>query len=258
MFDFPNSPTNGQTVTGPSNVIYSWDGTKWVAVGVTTGGSQYLPVTGGTMIGPLTLNADPTTTLQAATKQYVDNTLSAGEGAYLPLAGGTMTGALTINAAPAADAGGFKRLIVLTDPANNHPGVFFGTANNTGYTLGNYNGTMYMSAYSNTGTYYGDVLHFYRLGGSGTVTISSGTTFYLDVDPTSPTEAATKRYADKMLPLTGGTISGNLTVTGSITTTGGVDVASMTTSMTAWLNSLPTAPQATKQWWNNGGSPVYS
>lgn len=31
-----------------------------------------LPLTGGIMAGPITLNADPTTALQAATKQYVD------------------------------------------------------------------------------------------------------------------------------------------------------------------------------------------
>ena len=29
--DFPNSPTNGQTYTGPNNVMWQWDGTKWVA-----------------------------------------------------------------------------------------------------------------------------------------------------------------------------------------------------------------------------------
>ena len=32
-----------------------------------------LPKSGGTMTGALTLNADPTENLQAATKQYVDN-----------------------------------------------------------------------------------------------------------------------------------------------------------------------------------------
>jgi hypothetical protein len=34
---------------------------------------RYLPFTGGTMFGPITLAADPTTNLQAATRQYVDN-----------------------------------------------------------------------------------------------------------------------------------------------------------------------------------------
>jgi hypothetical protein len=47
---------------------------------------------GDTMTGPLVLPADPTTNLQAATKQYADT--------KLPLAGGTLTGALTLAADP--------------------------------------------------------------------------------------------------------------------------------------------------------------
>jgi hypothetical protein len=44
----------------------------------------------------VTLNADPTTDMQAATKKYVDAKVAAGGGGgdYLPLAGGTMTGAI--------------------------------------------------------------------------------------------------------------------------------------------------------------------
>ena len=37
--------------------------------------NQYLPLTGGTMTGALTLKADPAANLEAATKQYVDNKL---------------------------------------------------------------------------------------------------------------------------------------------------------------------------------------
>ncbi len=29
--DFPNSPTTGQTYTGPNGVVWAWDGTKWVS-----------------------------------------------------------------------------------------------------------------------------------------------------------------------------------------------------------------------------------
>jgi hypothetical protein len=35
--------------------------------------SQYLPYAGGTMTGSLSLYADPSSAMQAATKQYVDN-----------------------------------------------------------------------------------------------------------------------------------------------------------------------------------------
>jgi hypothetical protein len=57
-----------------------------------------LPLAGGTMTGPLTLNADPTVPFAAATKQYVDAIASA-TGAVL-LSGSTMTGALILNADP--------------------------------------------------------------------------------------------------------------------------------------------------------------
>ena len=49
---------------------------------------------GDTMGGFLTLNANPTANLHAATKQYVDGSAPVG-GPYLPLAGGVLTGALT-------------------------------------------------------------------------------------------------------------------------------------------------------------------
>jgi hypothetical protein len=32
MFDFPNAPTNGQLVTGPTGQVFQWDGTKWVTL----------------------------------------------------------------------------------------------------------------------------------------------------------------------------------------------------------------------------------
>ena len=41
-----------------------------------TAASTYLPLSGGTLSGPLTLPANPTTNLQAATKQYVDSLLA--------------------------------------------------------------------------------------------------------------------------------------------------------------------------------------
>jgi len=52
-------------------------------------GGPFLPLTGGTMTGPLLLAADPTSALEAATKSYVDS--------FLPLTGGTLTGALTVS-----------------------------------------------------------------------------------------------------------------------------------------------------------------
>jgi len=53
-----------------------------------------LDKTGGTMTGFITLHADPTSALHAATKQYADT--------MLPKAGGTMTGNLTLSGAPSS------------------------------------------------------------------------------------------------------------------------------------------------------------
>lgn len=59
---------------------------------------QVLALAGGALTGPLTLAADPTALLGAATRQYVD----AGVATRLALAGGTLTGPLTLAADPAA------------------------------------------------------------------------------------------------------------------------------------------------------------
>lgn len=93
------------------------------AISANTG--LWLPIGGGTLTGFLTLNADPTANLHAATMQYVDanHIISNSEpgsprigdiwvdpdftnvGVFLPLAGGTMTGALVLNADPSANLG---------------------------------------------------------------------------------------------------------------------------------------------------------
>ena len=55
-------------------------------------------VSGDTMTGFLTLHANPTAPFHAATKTFVESTVSGGN--YLPKSGGTMTGFLTLNANP--------------------------------------------------------------------------------------------------------------------------------------------------------------
>lgn len=71
--DFPNTPTPGQIYT-LGGISYTYNGYAWV-VG---GGSQpittvdYVLRAGDSMTGLLTLSADPTAPLHAATRQYVD------------------------------------------------------------------------------------------------------------------------------------------------------------------------------------------
>ena len=57
--------------------------------------SDLLAKTGGTMTGTLTLASDPTSNLEAATKQYVDNA-TPDMSSRLALTGGTMTGAINL------------------------------------------------------------------------------------------------------------------------------------------------------------------
>jgi hypothetical protein len=60
--------------TGQLYIYYNdGDSTQWVTAAPQPDVSVYLQKSGGTMTGTLTLNADPSTALGAATKQYVDN-----------------------------------------------------------------------------------------------------------------------------------------------------------------------------------------
>lgn len=68
---FPSSPSVGQTVT-VGNVIYTWDGTKWYTN--IPAPSSYLPLTGGTLTGSVTVS----TTAPQIVLAETDQTLPAG------------------------------------------------------------------------------------------------------------------------------------------------------------------------------------
>ena len=57
-----------------ANVMKVYTGSSWAAAYVS--GSYFLPLSGGTLTGPLVLASDPTALLHPATKQYVDTGLS--------------------------------------------------------------------------------------------------------------------------------------------------------------------------------------
>jgi hypothetical protein len=90
--DFPNNPATGDNYVTPSGVIYTWSGYAWARNGLSSPSSpgNYVLKAGDAMTGPLILNADPSSSLGAVTKQYVD-TRSA-----LPT-GGNVGEALVIN-----------------------------------------------------------------------------------------------------------------------------------------------------------------
>jgi hypothetical protein len=68
----PEAPTDGNTYGRTGST------TTWTLVyNQTQSDARYLKLAGGTLTGTLTLNADPASALQAATKQYVDNNIPA-------------------------------------------------------------------------------------------------------------------------------------------------------------------------------------
>lgn len=157
----------------------------------------FLPLSGGTMTGNLILNADPSTNLQAATKQYVD---TAG-GAFLPLSGGTMTGNLILNANPSTNLQAATKQYV-----DGFVPLSGGTM--TGNLILNADPVSALGAATKQ---YVDGMGgaFLPLAG-GTMTGS----LILNADPVSSLEAATKQYVDTaggaFLPLAGGTMTGTL------------------------------------------------
>lgn len=106
------TPPGGIPITPSRPLLYSGDTLIWSSSGNTynyVAGSSltkaqadtlYLAVAGGTMAGPLTLNADPTANLQAATKQYVDN-----HGAIMSNANPLVDGIAAPGTSPAASRG---------------------------------------------------------------------------------------------------------------------------------------------------------
>jgi hypothetical protein len=69
--NFPDNPTVDESFTFGDRT-WIWDGSTWNSAGLPA-----LALSGGTLTGPLILDADPTQALGAATKEYVDS-LAAG------------------------------------------------------------------------------------------------------------------------------------------------------------------------------------
>jgi hypothetical protein len=76
----------------PSTVAVQPVSQAYVQSAISSLSGSWLPLAGGTLTGPLSLNGDPTASTQPATKHYADQLAAA----QLPLAGGTLTGPLTV------------------------------------------------------------------------------------------------------------------------------------------------------------------
>ncbi|MGY2987724.1 hypothetical protein [Bradyrhizobium sp. USDA 4508] len=75
-------------------------------IDVSAPGTQFVDVTGDTMTGPLVLFGAPTADLHAATKKYVDDTMTGvAGGLFVDVTGDTMTGPLILAADPSGPLG---------------------------------------------------------------------------------------------------------------------------------------------------------
>ena len=86
MLDFPNSPTVGDVFDSK----WRWDGEKWISTSSVS--TPYLPIAGGTMLGPIVLAGWATANLNPVPLQQMVSRLQA----YLPLTGGTLSGPLFV------------------------------------------------------------------------------------------------------------------------------------------------------------------
>jgi hypothetical protein len=186
----------GGTLTG----LLTLSGAPTVALHATTktyvdtADALKLNLSGGTLTGALTLSGAPTVALHAATKAYAD--------LMLPLTGGTLTGLLTLSGAPTLGLHAATKTYV--DAGDSALNTRLTTAEGTIATL---NSNPTTKTYVDTQ----DALKLSLTGGTltGALTLSGA--------PTVALHAATKAYADTMLPLAGGTMTGALTLSGAPT-----------------------------------------
>jgi len=124
--DFPNNPLTNQVFSDPSGASWFWDGAKWGALGNVGSGGPFLPLSGGTLTGPLMLSGSPTAALHAVTKQYSDYHGVAIDAGVDPLGVYNQPARITSNTLAGAGAG--ARLTTTT--ANQYNTLF-------GYFAGN-------------------------------------------------------------------------------------------------------------------------
>ena len=158
--------------------------------------SNALPTAGGTLTGALTLTADPSTPLQAATKQYVDT--------HILRSGDTLTGPLTLASDPTAPLQAATRSYVdgrLTTALPITGGTLSGSLNLASDPI---------SPLQAATKRYVDTTALSINGGVLTGPLS------LVGNPATALQAATKQYVDSglgsSLPKSGGTLTGALTL----------------------------------------------
>jgi hypothetical protein len=158
-----------------------------------------LPISGGTLTGPLVLAADPVAPMEPASKGYVDAQASSS----LSLSGGTLTGALILAGDPASGAQASTKSYVDTALATALP--------KSGGTL---TGPLGLPADPTAALQAATKQYVDRRVSRTGDTLTGALT--LAADPVAPLQAATKGYVDNQLvaylPKSGGTLTGPLTL----------------------------------------------
>jgi hypothetical protein len=197
-----------------------------------SGPNGFVKISGSTMIGTLVLNTStPTLPLHAASKGYVDTTVaslaSTAATTYLPRSGGTMTGTITMasNRIVGLPATGF-----LDSDAVSKKYVDDAVAGGTSALATK----VYVDSQDNLRVLKaGDTMSgFLNLHANPTANLHAATKQYVDsgvatananaaaAQTTANTAvanaAAAQASANSKLPLTGGTITGNLSITGTL------------------------------------------
>ena len=204
----------GNKIQALGNPTVSTDAANKDYVDTTTASAvaPYLLLAGGTMVGDLTLNGEPTTQLMAATKQYVDDIESGASGVFLELSGANnLLGQLEWLQKGPAD------LLYLAIGANAVAAGKWTTARSI--TLG------------------GDASGSVAIDGSANVTL---TTTVINDSHTHDTRYFTETEADSRYVRTAGadTMAGPLTITNTLTVDGRHNFGPGAGSQAAWQNTI--------------------
>lgn len=104
------NPTIDLALSGVTPGVYNQLSVNDRGVVVAGSNTEYLELTGGTLTGPLVLNADPVLDYEATTKQYVDNAITVGGGGtwktparVSTTANATLSGLITVDGVVLAD-----------------------------------------------------------------------------------------------------------------------------------------------------------
>jgi hypothetical protein len=159
--------------------------------------ANMLPLSGGTMVGDLTLAGSPTASGQATSKAYVDQQIAT----LVPLAGGTMAGMLTLAAAPLRPLDSATKAYVDSVAVNT-----------LGVSGGSLSGVLLLAS-DPTSSLQASTKHYVDLKVARTGDTLLGV-LSLAADPVSALQAATKNYVDVQVSTavskSGGTLLGSL------------------------------------------------